>query len=49
MELIQENNHVLFIWGGESNVDIENKVNEIKKIKGVAVNVENIERLSLGE
>jgi SAM-dependent methyltransferase len=48
MDLIKENSLVLFLWGGNSTVNIEEKVNELKKVAGVVVNVENIDRLSLG-
>lgn len=49
MNLIKENDKILFLWGGNMIGDIESQVNEIKNIKNVTVNVENVERLGLGK
>lgn len=47
MELIQAGNNVLFVWHGQQVQDLEQQVNEIKKI--ASVKVENVEILSQGE
>uniref|UniRef100_A0A182NGL8 Anamorsin homolog n=1 Tax=Anopheles dirus TaxID=7168 RepID=A0A182NGL8_9DIPT len=49
MNFVQENNHVLYLWGGAVGPEIEKEVNEIKSIPNVQVNVENVERLQLAE
>lgn len=48
MEHVKEGDRVLYIWGGKMDDSIEKKVEAIKKVKNVVVNVENIERLDLG-
>lgn len=48
MNFVQENNQVLYIWGGTISADIEQEVNQLKSIPGVKVNVENAERVLLG-
>ncbi|KAL1384587.1 hypothetical protein pipiens_013046 [Culex pipiens pipiens] len=48
MNFVQENNQVLYIWGGTISADIEQEVNQLKSISGVKVNVENAERVLLG-
>lgn len=49
MNNIKEGSHALYIWDGEMNADIESHVNEIKNIKNVQLNVENLQRISMGE
>lgn len=49
MNNIKEGSHVLYIWDGELNADIEANVNEIKNIKNIQLKVENLQRISLGE
>ena len=48
MELVKEGDHILYVWGGEINSNIEEQVNKLKLKENVKVNVENAERLSLG-
>lgn len=48
MNFVQENNQVLYIWGGTISADIEQEVNQLKSVPGVKVNVENAERVSMG-
>ncbi|XP_053695634.1 anamorsin homolog [Sabethes cyaneus] len=47
MNIVQENNHVLYIWAGAVNADIEKEVNQLKSIPNVRVNVENADRVFL--
>uniref|UniRef100_A0A182M6Q8 Anamorsin homolog n=1 Tax=Anopheles culicifacies TaxID=139723 RepID=A0A182M6Q8_9DIPT len=49
MNFVQQNNHVLYLWGGAVGPEIEKEVNELKSIPNVQVNVENVERLQLAE
>lgn len=49
MNFVQENNHVLYIWNGTISGDIEQEVNQLKAIPNVQVNVENADRVLLGE
>lgn len=49
MNFVQENNHVLYIWGGTISADVEQEVNQLKAIPGVKVNVENGERVLLAD
>lgn len=49
MEFVKEGNSVLYLWGKLISDDIKNQVNDIKVIKNVTVNVENVERLGLGK
>lgn len=49
MDNIREGDRVLYIWGGKMDDSIEKKVEDIKKIKNVVVNVENIQRLKMGK
>lgn len=48
MNFVKEGNQILYLWGGAISADIEKSVNELKAIKNVTVNVENVERLLLG-
>lgn len=45
MNIVQENNQVLYIWSGANSANLEQEVNQLKSIPGVKVNVENAERL----
>lgn len=47
MELIKSGNEVLFVWHGQQVQDLEQQVNEIKKI--ASVKVENAEKLPQGK
>lgn len=49
MNFVQENNHVLYIWNGAISGEIEQEVNRLKAIPNVQVNVENADRVLLGE
>jgi hypothetical protein len=46
MELIQAGSNVLFVWHGQQVENLEQQVNDIKKIANVKV--ENVEILSQG-
>lgn len=48
MEFVKEGESVLYLWGRSISDDIQKQVTEIKTIKNVVVNVENVERLALG-
>lgn len=48
MEFIKEGERVLYLWGGAMIKDIENQVSELKAVKNITINVENVERLGLG-
>lgn len=47
MDLVQPGYEVLYIWNDQKIEDIEQQVNEMKKIANVKL--ENSERLSLGD
>ncbi|XP_063702331.1 anamorsin homolog [Culicoides brevitarsis] len=47
MDLIKAGNKVLFVWGGNVNDEFEKTINELKKIEGTTISVENIDRLKL--
>lgn len=47
MDLIKPGFEVLYIWNGQKIVDIEQQVNDIKKI-AANVKLENSERISFG-
>lgn len=47
MDLIKQGYEVLYIWNDQKIGDIEQQVNEMKKIANVKL--ENSERLSLGD
>lgn len=49
MNSIQEGSKVLYLWQGEIGASIERNVTALKNINNVTVNVENVERISLGE
>lgn len=49
MNIVQENNQVLYIWNGTVNTDIEKEVNQLKTIPNVKVNVENADRVQLAD
>lgn len=48
MELIQQNDKVLLLWDQSFDPSTIN-TDELKSSKNVAVNFENVERLTLGE
>ncbi|XP_055546259.1 anamorsin homolog [Wyeomyia smithii] len=47
MNFVQENNTILYIWGGTVNSEIEQEVNQLKAIPNVKINVENTDRVFL--
>lgn len=47
MDFVQENNHVLYVWSGAINANIEQEVNQLKAVTNVKVNVENADRVQL--
>lgn len=49
MNTIQEGSRILYLWQGEISPAIEQNVTALKNIKNVTVNVENVERITLGK
>ncbi|XP_037047658.1 anamorsin homolog [Bradysia coprophila] len=47
MSNIKEGSRALYIWDGEMSSEIETQVNEIKNIKNVQLNVENLQRITM--
>ncbi|KAG4066508.1 hypothetical protein HA402_007144 [Bradysia odoriphaga] len=47
MNNIKEGSRALYIWDGEMSSEIETQVNEIKNIKNVQLNVENLQRITM--
>lgn len=48
MEYIKEGDRVLYLWEGEIDSSLEKNVDALKNRTNVTVNVENVQRLSLG-
>lgn len=48
MDNIKEGDRVLYLWEGEIDSSLERNVESLKNRTNVTVNVENVQRLSLG-